>query len=142
MYSSWRCSASHHGRLSSSRRGSGLEYFFRSDFSSAIFQVLLFACGLLVAENQRRSRMARAERPAGAVAQGRRAIPDLARTAFAAQLLDRLDHQEDAAHARMVRREAAAVGVDRQIAVVAQPPAADESAALAAPAEAEILERH
>ena len=61
--------------------------------------------------------MAGAESAAGAVGQRDLAILDLARTAFAAQLLDRLDHQEHSAHPGMIRGEAAAVGVDREIAV-------------------------
>src|SRR6266404_1701513 len=85
--------------------------------------------------------MPRAECAAGAVCERDFAILNLARTAFAAQLLGRLDHQEDSAHPRMVRRQAAAVGVDWKIAVVTEPPAGYERAAFAAFAEAEILER-
>src|SRR5271165_5775629 len=96
----------------------------------------------MIAQDERRARVANAERAAGAVAQRQLAVLDLARTALAAQLLDRLDHQEDAAHPGMVRRQPAAVGVDRKRAVGAQPPAGDERAALSALAESEILQRH
>src|SRR5713101_5657509 len=96
---------------------------------------------LLIAEDKRRAGMPRAERAAGAVCERDFAILDLARTALAAQLLGRFDHQEDSAHPRMVRRQAAAVGVDWKITVVAEPPAGYERAAFAAFAEAEILER-
>src|SRR6185437_16273625 len=130
MYNSCRLSASHHGRLSSSMRGSGLAYFFLSDFSSAIVE-FLFCRSLLVAQDERRARVADAERATGAVAERQFAILDLARAAFAAQLPDRLDDQKDAAHPRMVRREPAAVGVGRERAVVAEPPPRNERAALA-----------
>src|ERR1700737_1864349 len=85
--------------------------------------------------------MPQAERAASAVCERDFAILDLARTAFAAQLPGRLDHQKDSAHSRMIRREPAAVGVDWKIAVVAEPPTGYERAALATFAEAEILER-
>ena len=61
--------------------------------------------------------------------------------ALAAQLPHRLDHEEDAAHARMVRREPAAVRVHRQLAAEPDAPVLDEAAALARLAEAEVLER-
>src|SRR5258708_9947421 len=96
---------------------------------------------LLIAEDERRARMPRAERAAGAVCERDFTILDLPRTAFAAQLLGRFDHQKDSAHPRMVRRQPAAVGVDWKIAVVTEPPARYERAAFATFTEAEILER-
>src|SRR5579885_3770835 len=85
--------------------------------------------------------MTRAEFAAGAVAQRNLASLYLARSAFAAQLLDRFDHQENPAHPRMVRRQTPAVGIDRELAVVAQAATADEGATLSAFAEAEVLQR-
>ena len=61
---------------------------------------------------------------------------DLARAALAAQLLGRLDDEEDAAHAGVVRRQPAAVEVHRQRAAEADAAAGDERAALADLAEA------
>src|ERR1700720_1894442 len=91
---------------------------------------------LLIAGDKRRSRMPRAERAAGAVCERDFAIFDLPRPAFAAQLLGGFNHQKNSAHPRMVRRQAAAIGVDRELAVEAQPPTRHERAALAALAEA------
>src|SRR6516165_3065316 len=68
------------------------------------------------------------------------AILDLARSAFAAELLHRLDHQENSAHTRMVRRESAAVGVQREVAVIAQAAATNKRPALAALTEPKILQ--
>src|SRR6266436_7861381 len=98
-------------------------------------------CALLIAEDKRRAGMPQAERAAGAMCERDFAILNLARTAFAAQLLGRFDHQEDSAHPRMVRRQPAAIGVDWKIAVVAEPPTGYERAAFTAFTEAEILER-
>ena len=77
----------------------------------------------------RACRRCRARRPA-------RAPSHLAGAALAAQLLGRLDDEEDAAHARVVRRQAAAVEVHRQRAAEADAAVADERAALADLAEA------
>src|SRR6266436_6520457 len=117
--------------------------FFLRHFHISLICRAFFWSGeqLLIAQDQCCAGVPGAERAAGAMRQRRLAILHLARTAFAAQLLDRLDHEENPAHPRMVRGEATAVRVEREIAVVAQPPARDESAALAALAEAEVLER-
>src|ERR1700678_1029986 len=82
-----------------------------------------------------------AERSASPVRQSDLAILDLTWTTFAPQLFDRFDDEKHPAHTRMIRREAAAVGVDREIAVVAEASAANESTALTALAEAQVLER-
>src|SRR5438270_115679 len=86
--------------------------------------------------------MPQPEASAGPVNQRQLAVLDLARTAFAAHLFDRFDDQKDAAHPRMIRREPTAVGIDRKIAVESETAAADECAALAALAEAQVFERH
>ena len=65
--------------------------------------------------------MSQAERAAGAVCERDFAILDLARTAFATQLLGRFDHQEDSAHPRMIRRQSAAIGVERYMPTARQP---------------------
>src|SRR5216684_3891809 len=85
--------------------------------------------------------MPQAERAAGAVYERDSAILDLARAAFAAQLFGRFDYEENSAHPGMIRGEPAAVGVDREIAVEAEPPAGHECAAFTALAEAEIFQR-
>src|SRR5277367_5757942 len=85
--------------------------------------------------------MTQAERAAGAVRERNFAILDLPRTAFAAQLFGRLDHEENSAHARMVRRQAAAISVDRKLAVETQPSTRHKRAAFATLAEAEVLQR-
>src|SRR5271169_923965 len=103
---------------------------FRHDFSASL---------LLIAEDKRCARMPRAERAAGPVRERDFAILDLPRPAFAAQLFGRFNHQKNSPHPRMVRRQAAAIGVDWELAVEAQPPARHECPALAALAEAEIL---
>src|SRR5690348_13806401 len=86
-----------------------------------VFLLLLFShvrfLPLRVRQYQRRARMPHAERAAGAMHQRHLAILHLARTAFAAKLLGRLDDEKNPAHPRMVRRQPAAVGVDREIAV-------------------------
>src|ERR1700733_14939494 len=82
-----------------------------------------------------------AERSASPMGQSDFAILDLTWTTFPPQFFDRFDDEKHPAHPRMIRREAAAIGVDREIAVVAQASAADESAALTALAEAQVLER-
>src|SRR5258708_38492233 len=81
---------------------------------------------LLIAEDEGRPGMTGAKRAASAMSERDFAIRNLARTAFAAQLLDRLDHQEHSTHPRMVRREPTTVGIDRKIAVVAQASATDK----------------
>src|ERR1700722_16245988 len=81
-----------------------------------------------------------AERSAGPVGQSDLAILDLTWTTFAPQLFDRFDDEKHPAHPWMIRRKAATIGVDREIAVETQASAADESAALTALAEAQVLE--
>ena len=65
---------------------------------------------------------------------------DLASAAFAAQLAHRLDQQEQAVHAGVAIGQAAAIGVDRQLAAGGDPAALDKPAALAFRAEAEIFQ--
>src|SRR5262245_1221551 len=85
-------------------------------------------------------RRLRGEHAAVAVGEGGLAIGDLARAALAAQLPHGLDQQEQAVHAGVAVGEAAAVGVDGEAALGPDPPALDEGAALALPAEAEVLQ--
>ena len=70
------------------------------------------------------------------------ALAHLAAARLAAQLPYRLDQQEQPAHPGMAGGEAAAVGVDRQLAVPPQPALLDERAALALRAEAQVLQGH
>src|SRR5215469_11511713 len=63
----------------------------------------------------------------------------LARAAFAAQLPGRFDEQENSAHPGMVIGKTPTVGVERKLAVVAQPPAAYPRAAFAALANTQGL---
>ena len=72
-----------------------------ADAMSAPFNVT--ATILMVREDEGRARMTRAECTAGPVHQRDTAILHLARTAFAAKLLHRFDHQEHPAHHRMAR---------------------------------------
>ncbi|CFO11248.1 Uncharacterised protein [Bordetella pertussis] len=65
---------------------------------------------------------------------------DLALAALAAQLRHRLDDGEQPVHARMVARQAAAIGVDRQAAARRDRAALDERAGLALGAEAQVLQ--
>src|SRR4051794_17977828 len=65
---------------------------------------------------------------------------DLALAALAALLAHRLDEQQQAVHPRVAVRQAAAVGIDRQLAARGDATARDERAALALGAEAEVLE--
>src|SRR5438445_13784117 len=96
-------------------------------------------------QNGRRGSVADAQKAAGAVGDGEIAIFDLhLRMGLAAQLPDRLD---DLGHAaaidRMVAAQAAAIGVERQLADTRdQIAVGDELAALAFLAEAEVLELH
>src|SRR6266702_5366732 len=96
-------------------------------------------------QNGSRGGVADAQETAGAVGDGEIAIPDLhLRMRLAAQLPDRL---EDLGHAAavdgVVAAEAAAVGVERQLADAGdQIAVGDELAALALLAEAEVLELH
>src|ERR1043166_7972746 len=64
----------------------------------------------------------------------------LARAAFAAQLPHGLDQQEQAVHAGMAIREAAAIRVDREFAAGRDAAARDKRAALPLCAEAEVFE--
>src|SRR4029079_12296943 len=80
-----------------------------------------------------------AQRAAGAVDAGQLGALHLAIAALAAQVLGGLDDEEDAAHARMVGRQAATVEVDRQLAAETDAAAADERATLTDLAEAQIL---
>src|SRR5919204_3767457 len=82
-----------------------------------------------------------AERAARAVHERNAAVGPLALAALTAQLFNRLDDQEDAAHAGMVRREPAAVRIDRQLAAELDASARHERSALALLAESEVLER-
>ena len=68
------------------------------------------------------------------------AVLDLSRAAFAAQLFDGLDHEKDAAHPRMVGRQAAAVRVDRQRTPQADATVLHVRAALALLAESQALQ--
>src|SRR5262249_29419102 len=92
-------------------------------------------------EQQRDAAVSLAEHAARAVADREARVRDLSRPALAPQLPRRLDDEEDAAHAGMVRGEAAAVGGPGERAAETDPAAADEAAALARSAEAEALER-
>ena len=67
------------------------------------------------------------------------AVVHLPRAAFAAQLADRLDQEEQPVHTRVTIRKPAAVGIDREAALGGDTPAADERAAFALLAEAKIL---
>src|SRR5262249_56787441 len=91
-------------------------------------------------EDQRRAGMAVAERAARAVDERDTAVAHLALSALAAQLLDGLDDEEDSAHAGMVRRQPAAIGVDRQLAAERDTAARHACAALAFLAAADILQ--
>ena len=82
----------------------------------------------------------RREHAAVAVRDGDVRVGDLALAALAAQLAHRLDEREQAVHARVAVRQAAAVGVQRGVAARRDAPAGDERAALALRAEAEVLE--
>ncbi|KAG1386466.1 hypothetical protein G6F59_016844 [Rhizopus arrhizus] len=67
-------------------------------------------------------------------------IGDLAYAAFAAQLPDGFDHDEDAVHAGMHAAQAAAVGVHRQPAARRDGPVCDEVLAFALGAEAQVFQ--
>ena len=95
------------------------------------------ARGLLTAED---GRPRRGDPAAGGVDAGQGGVGHLAVAAFAAQLLDRLDEEEDPAHAGLARRQAPAVGVGGELAAHPQPAALDEGAPLALLAEAEALQ--
>src|SRR5580704_19134762 len=77
---------------------------------------------------------------AGAVRDRELAILDLARTAFVAQLLGRLDDEEDSAHSRMIRRQPATISIDGKRAIETDAPARNERPTLAALAKAKVLE--
>lgn len=62
------------------------------------------------------------------------------RCVVAAQLLGRLDQQEQSAHAGMTRRQATAVGVGGQLAAQSQPAVGDERSTVTFGAEPEVLE--
>src|SRR5580692_8047679 len=89
------------------------------------------------AEDHRRLRRQHA---AIAVRQRDLAVLHLAGAAFAAQLTDRLDQQEQAVHAGMAIGQPAAIGVDGETALGGDASAADEGPAFALLAEAEILQ--
>src|SRR5690348_8456685 len=79
------------------------------------------------------------ERAAIAMAQHDVRAIDLTLSAFATDLCSGFDQGEDAVHAGMAEREAAAIGVDRQHAAGGDASALDKAAAFALGTEAEIL---
>src|SRR6059058_4783390 len=92
-------------------------------------------------EDHRYAAVSLAEHASRAVDERELRVGDLRLLSLAAQLPHGLDHEEDAAHAGVVRREAAAVGIDRQRAAEPDAAAGTEGAALARLAEPERLER-
>src|SRR2546423_922782 len=92
-------------------------------------------------EDHRDAAVSLAEHASRAVDEGELRVGDLRLLPLAAQLPHGLDHEEDAAHAGVVRREAAAVGIDRQRAAEPDAAAGTEGAPLARLAEPERLER-
>src|SRR3990170_4551922 len=80
------------------------------------------------------------EGAAGAVDAGELRVRDLAVAALAAELADGFDEEEDAVHAGVGVGEAAAVGVEGEVAAGGGALAGDEGAAFAGLAEAERLQ--
>src|SRR3954453_6573719 len=75
-----------------------------------------------------------------AVDEGDFGVLDLARAAVPPELADRLDQQEDPEHAGVGVGEAAATGVEREVAADGGALARDELASFTLGAEAEVLE--
>src|ERR1700730_11112919 len=85
-------------------------------------------------------RALRRQHAAIAMCDGGRAIGDLARPAFVAQLSRRFDQQKQPVHAGVAIGQAAAIGVDRQAALRGNAAVGDKAAALALGTGAKILE--
>src|ERR1700751_1494672 len=79
----------------------------------------------------------RGQHPTIAMRDRGRAIGDLARSAFMAQLSCRLDQQKQPIHAGVAIGEPTAIGVDRQAALWRDAPIGNKAAAFALWAEAE-----